>query len=389
MSVKKLTRREFLWISAASAGAFIASCAPTPTPVPPPAPTTAPAQPTAAPQPTTAPAQPTAAPTAAPTVATVKSLGKVRISHATVGVFRLPLYVALQNGYFKDEGIDIEIIDSKSGSDAMKLLAGGGVEFAVGQLLDAVNLQVQNVDIKGVAIATNRMTNSITLRKDLAGKINSFQDLKSPKTIGITSVGSGTWQFAVYMAKLQGIEKEALNLVAVGAGTAAIQAMEAGKLDAMSMADPENYQVVADGAAVFLYDCADVAQHKKYIGDTYLNNWAMTRGDYIKSNPAVVQALVNAYQRAIVWDSSHTPEEIAKVIKGYQGWQGTDDKVLVDMLKRGASGNPKTALVDKETFDNGLKLPLAVGALEKPLPFEQVVNVEFAQNAIKKYPPVS
>jgi NitT/TauT family transport system substrate-binding protein len=272
----------------------------------------------------------------------------------------------------------------------MKLLAGGGVEFAVGQLLDAVNLQREGIDAKGIAILTNRMTNSITVKKALAGQIKSFQDIKTQKrTIGVTSVGSGTWQFAVYMAKLQGIAKEDLNLVAVGAGTAAISAMKAGKLDAMSMADPENYQVVADGDAVFLYDTADVAQHKQYIGDTYLNNQVMTLGAYIKSKPEVVQAFANAYQRAIVWDSGHTPEEIAKVILGYQGWQGTDQKVLVDMLKRGASGNPKSAVIEKDAFDNGIKLPLAVGAIDKAMLFEQVINTDFAQNAVKKYPPAS
>ena len=361
MSVKKLTRREFLSLSALTAGAFVAGCAPTPAAVPPAAPTTAPV---------------------------AKSLGKVRVSHATVGVFRLPIYVALQNGYFKDEGLEIEIIDSKSGSDAMKMLAGGAVEFATGQLLDAVNLQREGIDCKGIAIATNRMTNSITVKKSLAGQIKSFQDMKAQKsTIGITSVGSGTWQFAVHMAKLQGIAKEDLNFVAVGAGTAAISAMKAGKLDVMSMADPENYTVVADGDAVFLYDMADVTQHKQYIGDTYLNNQVMTLGTYIKSNPEAVQAFVNAYQRAIVWNSSHTPEEIAKVIMGYRGWQGTDEKVLVDMLKRGASGNPKTAVIEKDAYDNGIKLPLAVGAIKEAMPYEQVINTEFAQNAVKKYPP--
>ncbi len=63
MSIKKLTRREFLWLSAITTGAFVASCAPTPTPAPPP-PTTAAAQPTAVPQPTAAPVA-TAAPTTA------------------------------------------------------------------------------------------------------------------------------------------------------------------------------------------------------------------------------------------------------------------------------------------------------------------------------------
>ncbi len=375
MSLKKLTRREFLWLSVVSAtGAIVASCSPTP------GPTTAP--PPASPA---APAMTTTAPTAAPAA---KNLGKVRISHAQVGIFRLPVYVALQNGYFKDEGLDVEIIDSKSGSDAMKMLAGGAVEFSTGQLLDAANLQREGIDVKGIAILTNRMTNSIIVKKALAGQIKSFRDLTGQNhTIGITSVGSGTWQFAVYMAQKDGVKKEDLNLVSVGAGTSAIQAMEAGKLDAMSMADPENYVPVADGYAAFLYDMADVAQHKKYIGDTYLNNQMMTRGDYIKSNPEMVQAFVNAIQRAIVWDTGRAPEQIAQVIMGYQGWQGTDQKVLIAMLKRGASGNPKTALIEKDAFDNAIKLPLAVGAIKETMPYEQLVNVEFAQNAIKKYPP--
>ncbi|MCL5960927.1 MAG: ABC transporter substrate-binding protein [Chloroflexi bacterium] len=319
--------------------------------------------------------------------AAAKALTKVRVSHAGVGIFRLPLYVALLNGYFKDEGVDVEIVDTRSGSDAMKMLAGGAVEFSTGQLLDAVNLNKEGINIQGVALLTSRIANSIVLKKGLQGQIRSFKDLTGQNhTVGITSVGSGTWQLAVYTAQKDGVKKEDLNFISVGSGASVLAAVKAGKVDAMSYADPENFSLVSGGDAEFLIDLADPATHQKYIGDTYLNNQIMVKADYIKSNPAVVQGFVNGIQRALIWENQHTAEDIAKLLTGYSGFQGFDQKALIGSLKRQASGNPKSAVISKDAFDNAMKLPIAVGAVDQAMPFEKLVNTELAEKAVQKYP---
>ena len=335
-----------------------------------------------------APAAPAASPAAAAkpveSPAAAKPQANVKISHAGSQIVRLPLYVAIQNGYFKDEGINLEVVDTRSGSDAMKMLAGKAVEFSTGQVLDAVNLNKEGINIQGVAMMTSKFTNSIVVRKATADQIKSVKDLKG-RSVGVTSVGSGTWQFAVFAAQQEGLQKEDLNFIAVGTGAEAIGAVKAGRVDALSFGDPENPKLVQDGDAVFLIDMADEATHRKLIGESYVNNQIMVSADYAKANPAVVQAFVNAIQRGLNWANTNTPEEVAKLLLGYKGFEGSDQALLLLAVKRQAGGVPRSGVITKDAFDNAMKLPVAVGVISAPMPYEQLVNTQFAEKAAQQY----
>jgi NitT/TauT family transport system substrate-binding protein len=314
---------------------------------------------------------------------------KVTMAHAGTQLMRLPLYIAIQNGYFKDEGLDLEIVETRSGSDGMKMLAGSAVNFAAGQLLDAINLNNQQVDTKGVVMLTQRLTNSIVVRKASADKIKSMKDLKG-QTVGVTSVGSGTWQFAVFAGTLEGMKADDFNFIAVGAGASVIGAIKAGRIEAMSYSDPENLQMVKDGDAVFLIDMADNATHKRILGDSYLNNQIMVLDKYAKSNPKQVQGLANAIQRAVVWVNTHSVEETAKVLHSYPAFSALKyEEFLVSVKRTLPDGMAKTAAISKEAFDSAMRLPVAVGAVPAAMAYEKLVDRSFTDNAIKKYPPAN
>jgi NitT/TauT family transport system substrate-binding protein len=312
---------------------------------------------------------------------------RVTISHAAATLLRLPLYVAVQNGYFKEEGIDLQIVDTRSGSDAMKMLAGGSVNFSTGQLLDSINLNKQGIHVQGVAMLTQRLANSIVVRTASADKVKSMRDLKG-KTVGVTAVGSGTWQFAAYVASLEGLTTEDFNFIGVGAGGNVIGAIKAGRVEAMSYADPENPKMVADGDAKYLIDTTDEATHRRLVGETYLNNQIMVLASYIKAKPQVVQGFVNAIQRGLNWAHSHSPEEVAQLIHKFPAFADSDYgqfRFSIDRMM--PHGLAKTAVITRTAFDNAMKLPLAIKAIDAAMPYEQLVETRFAEEAAKKYPP--
>lgn len=314
---------------------------------------------------------------------------KVRISHAGVTIFRLPFYVAIQNGYFSEEGIDLEVVDTTSGSDAMKMLAGNAVEFSTGQLLDAVNLNKQGIHVQGVAMLTNKLSNSIIVRKALADQVKSMKDLTGQNhTIGVTSVGSGTWQFAVYVASRDNVPADDLNFVSVGSsGASVLGAFKAGRVDAMSFGDPENFELVDSGDGAFLIDMTDAATHARVIGDTYLNNQIMVSEAYMTAHPEVVQHFVNAIQKGLNWTNAHQPDAVGQLIIGFPGFNGMDQPALMKSLQRGAHSVPPVSVITQDAFDNAMKLPLAIGAISEAIPFSQLVNNTFAEQAAKLYPP--
>jgi NitT/TauT family transport system substrate-binding protein len=77
----------------------------------------------------------------------------------------------------------------------------------------------------------------------LADQIKSIRDLRG-RTVGVTGVGSGTWQFIAYLATLESLKPDDLQYVSVGTGSNVIGAVKSGRVDAMSYADPENPKLV-------------------------------------------------------------------------------------------------------------------------------------------------
>jgi NitT/TauT family transport system substrate-binding protein len=314
-------------------------------------------------------------------------LTKVHIGHAGVGLFRLPLYVAIENGFFADEGLDLEVIDTQSGSDADKMLAGGAVEFVTAPLVDTINLNKQGIHAIGVANLFDRVYNSVVVQKKLAGEVKQFSDLKG-RTVGMTGVGSGTWQFALLMAAVNHMTRDDLNLVAVGTGAAVMGAVHAGRIDAMVYADPEITELIQTGEVTMLVDSMDEATHRKYIGNSALHSEIFTTETYIKQKPQIVQAFVNAIQRAIVWENSHTPQEVSTLISKYPGYavSNYDPAIMLTSVTRSRAGWPPSAVIPREAVDNSMKIVQTIGVIDAPMPFDQLIDNSFAEKAVAQYP---
>ncbi len=311
---------------------------------------------------------------------------KVTLAHAGTQLMRLPLYIAIQNNYFKEEGLDLEVVEIRSGSDGMKMLAGNAVTFAAGQLIDAVNLNKQGIHTLGFVMLTQRLTNSIVVRQAVANKFKSMKDLKGAN-VGVTGVGSGTWQFAIFAGTLEGMKADDFNFIAVGAGAGVIGSMKAGRIDAMSYSDPENLQMVKDGDAQFLIDMADDATHLKILGESYLNNQIMVLNSYAKANPKTIQAFSNAIQKAVVWVNTHSIDENAKLLHSYPAFSELPyDQFLVSVRRTLPSGVGKSAIITRAAFDSAMRLPVAVGVLDAPMPYEQLVDSSFAEVASRAFP---
>lgn len=318
--------------------------------------------------------------TSMPSSGAAQDLEEVRMSMAGATVFRLPLYIAIHNGYFKDNGLDLQIVSTRSGSDAMKMLAANSVEFSTGQVLDAINLNVQGIDARGVFMMTSRYTNSLLVRDDLADEIKALADLDG-RPLGVTSVGSGTWQLAMFVAAQEGIDPDTLNFVGVGTGGNVIGALKADRVAVMSYAEPETLQAVNDGDAKMLVDMGDPETHQRLIGDDYVSNWIMVLGSYAESNPETVQKFVNAMQQGLDWVQGKTPAEVAETLSKVTGFDTTDIGVLEQSIAR--QGIPDSGVVTPTAFDNTLKVPRTAGALKEEMTMEQLVINSFAENAGK------
>ncbi|HEY4202768.1 MAG TPA: ABC transporter substrate-binding protein [Devosiaceae bacterium] len=311
---------------------------------------------------------------------------KIRVSETGIQQYRIVLYAAMINGYFANEGLDVELVDTRAGADSMKLLASGATQFESSVPLDIVNARKQGLDIKAIAMLDQRLNNSIIVQKSLAGQIKSFADIGN-HTVGVASIGSGQWQAAALVAKQAGIDPEKLNFIATGPDLAQA-AFESGRIDVLSFNDPLDIALVDAGKGDFLVDFTDDATHKKLVGDQILFTDIAVTADYMKANPQIVQSFVNAIQKGMVWVKAHSPEEWADLLQKNNYFNTMDKAVLVKSLQRMASGVPESAMVTPEAVKSFLDMSDSLGLLKGdegltlPLTFEAMVDNSYAKAAI-------
>ena len=187
-----------------------------------------------------------------------------------------------------------------------------------GPFIDPVNLRRQNFQASSIALFSSRLNNSLIISSKKKNEIKTVADLKG-RAIGITGVGSGTWQFLMYLIRRAGLGPEDVKMIPLGGDAGVIAAgLKSGNVDGMTYGDPFNYQLVQDGSAFFLVDATDEPTHQSLFPGDIIYNQIYATNALIQSNPQVVQAFVNATQKALNFANTHTALEVARVIKKWK-----------------------------------------------------------------------
>jgi len=146
-------------------------------------------------------------------------------------IIYMPLTLADQLGYFKAEGITVEINDLKGGADALKALIGGSVDVVTGFYEHTIRTQAQGKYIEtftlfdltpGLVLFVNKKHTDAKSIKDIANL-----------NIGVTSLGSSTDEMVRYLFKQNGLDPKTAKTVAVGSGSAAITALKSDSVQAL------------------------------------------------------------------------------------------------------------------------------------------------------------
>jgi NitT/TauT family transport system substrate-binding protein len=245
-----------------------------------------------------------------------QALEKKKITIAVGGkslFYYLPLTIAERQGYFKDEGLEVDIPDFAGGAKALQALVGGSADMVSGAFEHTINMQAKKQPIKAVVLQANFSSIVLVMSKEKAAKYKSAKDLKGLK-IGVTAPGSSTNMFVNNLLAKDGLKPSDVSIVGVGAGAGAIAAMDKGELDGMSNLDPVITQLEATGKYVAVADSRTEQGMKDLYGGDYLASCLYANEDFIKRNPATTQAAVNAMVRALRWIAKATPEQIMAVV---------------------------------------------------------------------------
>lgn len=228
-------------------------------------------------------------------------------------LYYLPLTVAEKKGYFKEQGLEVEINDFGGGAKSLQALVGGSVDVVTGAYEHTIRMQAKGQDIRAVVELGRFPGIVIAVRKDLAGKVKSAADFKGLK-IGVTAPGSSTALTAQYAMVKAGLKAGDAPIIGVGGGASAVAAMKQGQVDLISHLDPVISKLEADGDVSALIDTRTEAGTKALFGGANPAAVLYLKNDFAEKNPVTTQKLVNAFVKALKWLETAKPEEVADLV---------------------------------------------------------------------------
>ena len=213
-------------------------------------------------------------------------------------IYYLPLTIAERNGYFKAEGLDVEILDFPGGAKALQALLGGSVDIVSGAYEHTISQQAKGQAIEALVLEGRYSGIVLALTKAKAATWKSPADLNGMK-VGVTAPGSSTNMFVNILLAKAGLKPDAVAIIGVGAGAGAVAIMKRGEIDALSNLDPVISQLESDGTIVPVIDTRTEKGMQEVYGGAYAAGCIYAPPEFAKKNPRTAQAIVNAMVRAL------------------------------------------------------------------------------------------
>ena len=228
-------------------------------------------------------------------------------------LYYLPLTIAERKGFFKEEGLEVEINDFGGGAKSLQALIGGSVDVVTGAYEHTIRMQAKGQDVRAITELGRFPAIVIAVKKDKADKIKSAADFKGLK-IGVTAPGSSTALMAQYAMVKAGLKPTDAAIIGVGSGASGVAAMQKGEIDVISHLDPVIAKLESDGDVVVLIDTRTEAGTRALFGGSNPAATLYSKKDFIDANPVTTQHLVNAFMKSLRWLQTAKPEEVADTV---------------------------------------------------------------------------
>ena len=304
-----------------------------------------------------------------------EALTKLTVSEVTHSVFYAPQYLAINLGFFKDEGIDIELINSAGADKVMTAVLSNDVQ--IGFAGPEASIYIYNEGSKDFAQVFAQVTKrdgSFLISRE-SGDFK-WEDLKG-KHILPGRKGGVPYMTLQYVLNKHGLNTETdLNFDNSISFDAMASAFVSGTGDYVTVFEPiaTSFEIENKGHIVAsVGEAADEIPYTAYFA----------KKNYIESNPEVIQKFVNAIYKGQTWVDTHSAEEIAKEL--LVSFPDTNLEVLTKVVERYKSIDAwnTTPIMTKESFERLQEVMTNAGELEKVAPYEEIVNNRFAEESIK------
>jgi NitT/TauT family transport system substrate-binding protein len=282
----------------------------------------------------------------------------VRIAHGAFSEKIGIMWVGAEQGIFRKHGVNVEVINIRSGPQTMAALASGDIQVAYTIPGSVVSAATGGFDVAFFAGLVNKADGDFIASPN----IRSAADLKG-KRIGVQSIGGGVWSMAMLAIEHLGLEpnRDKMTVMIIGDSPVLAQSLESGGIEATYLNYTHSRSLKDKGFPVLL----DLGKAPI----PYQGLAAATRRSYMRQNPQVIDSLMRGFVDTVAF--IHKPSNKEIVVKtlmknlrlknfqdaetGYQSLQwlyNLDVKPTIpgiqNMARLLAMGNPKVKTVKME-----------------------------------------
>ena len=305
-------------------------------------------------------------------------LAKVTLNEVAHSIFYAPQYVAIEEGYFKDEGLDLTLVTGFGADKTMTAVISGEADIGfMGAEASIYAYQEGATDpVVNFAQLTQRAGNFLVAREEMPDF--KWEDLKDKKVLGGRKGGMPEMVFE-YILRKNGLnpQKDLTIDQSIDFGSTAAAFTGDTSADFTVEFEPSATALEKEGAG---YVVASLGVDSGYV--PYTSYSAKT--SYMEKNPEIIQKFTNALQKGMEYVQSHTPEEIAEVIAPQ--FAETDLDTVTAIVKRYYDQDTwKSNLIfEKESFELLEDILEDSGELSERVSYEDLVTTKYAQEAAEK-----
>ena len=307
-----------------------------------------------------------------------EELTEVTLNEVAHSIFSAPQYVAIEEGYFEEEGLKIDLVNGFGADKVMTAVISGEADIGfMGAEASVYAYQEGATDpVVNFAQLTQRAGNFLVAREEMPDF--QWEDLKEKKVLGGRKGGMPEMVFE-YILRKNGIDpqKDLVIDQSIDFGSTAAAFTGDDSADFTVEFEPSATALEQEGAG---YVVASLGVDSGYVPYTSYS----ARSSYMEEHPDVIQKFTNGLQKGMEYVQTHTPEEIAQVIAPQ--FEETDLETITTIVTRYYEQDTwkENLVFEKESFELLQDILEEAGELKERVDYEKLVTTVYAEKAAEK-----
>ena len=305
-----------------------------------------------------------------------EELQEVQVGEVTRSIFYAPQYVAIEKGFFEEEGLKVELKTIAGGDKTMTALLSGGIDVALvgSETSIYVTAQGANDPIKNFAQLTQTDGTFLVAREQIDDF--SWEMLKGSTFLGQRK-GGMPQMAGEFVLKKHGIDPQSdLELIQNIDFANISTAFASGTGDYVQLFEPTASVFEAEGVGHIVASFGTESGHLPYTA-------FMTKASMIESDPEMVEKFTRAIKKAQDWVYANSAEDVAKAIQPF--FEDTDVGLIATVVDRYKQQESfaKDPILDEEEWNNLQDVMEEAGELPERMDYEELVDTTFAEKVTK------